>query len=98
MGAVKRLLGVLLLVPVALAAGGGEPRARAAGTCAPRRASAAQTARIRQALSSGRDVWGERLLHAPGGPTYDAVRRLLPPLLYARAHGGRPLTDSGVYY
>ena len=49
-------------------------------------------------LASGRDVWGERLLQAPNGPTYAAARRFLPPLLYAVGHGGSPLTASGVYY
>jgi len=49
-------------------------------------------------LRSGRDVWGDRLLAARGGPTYAAARRFLPPLLYARGPRGRPLTASGVYY
>ena len=41
---------------------------------------------------------GERLLRSPGGPTFAAASRLLPPLLFADGHGGRPLTASGVYY
>jgi hypothetical protein len=49
-------------------------------------------------LNAGRDVWGDRLLHAKGGPTFEAASRMLPPLLYAAGHGGRPLTASGVYY
>jgi hypothetical protein len=72
--------------------------AGSAHACAQPRASAGETARIRQVLASGRDVLGERLLRAPGGPTYAAAARLLPPLLYARGSGGRPLTRSGVYY
>src|SRR6202043_1380364 len=44
------------------------------------------------------DVWGERLLAAPGGPSAPALARLLPPLFYARAAHARPLTASGAYY
>ena len=44
------------------------------------------------------DLWGNALLGAPDGPTYEAARRLLPPLLYARAPGKKALTESGVYY
>ena len=43
-------------------------------------------------------MWGNALLNAPDGPSYAAARRLLPPLLYARAPGKRSLTESGVYY
>jgi hypothetical protein len=53
---------------------------------------------IVRVLASGRDVWGEALLAAPNGPTYEGVRSRLAPLLYARAPGGRALTASGVYY
>nr|MBA2461890.1 hypothetical protein [Actinomycetota bacterium] len=60
--------------------------------------SAGHAESVRRALRSGRDVWGEELLAAPSGPTYAGARRYLPPLLYARAPGKRPLTDSGVYY
>lgn len=49
-------------------------------------------------LASGRDVWGEELLRAPGGPTLERARRYLRPLVYARTSGGRRLTASGVYY
>lgn len=72
--------------------------APAHGQCAQRRASAAYTARVDRALSAKRDVWGERLIAAPGGPTFAAANRYLAPLLLARTSGGRPLTDSGVYY
>ena len=54
--------------------------------------------RVEAALRAGQDVWGNALLAAPEGPTYAGARRYLPPLLYARAPGKRPLTDSGVYY
>jgi len=58
----------------------------------------ASSAEVQRALRSGTDLWGNRLLQAPGGPTLAAARRFLPPLRYARAHGGEPLTASGVYY
>lgn len=58
----------------------------------------ASPAEVQRALRSGPDLWGNRLLAAPGGPTLAAARRFLPPLRYARAHGGAPLTASGVYY
>jgi hypothetical protein len=51
-----------------------------------------------RALRAGTDVWGDALLRRAGGPTYDGARRFLGPLLYARAPGRRPLTESGVYY
>jgi pimeloyl-ACP methyl ester carboxylesterase len=77
-----------------------QPNAAATKTasCAPPRASAAHTSRVERVLRTHHDVWGNALLNAPGGPSYEAARRLLPPLLYARAPGKRPLTESGVYY
>ena len=54
--------------------------------------------RVERALATGRDVWGDRLLGAKDGPTYEAASRFLPPLLYAAGRGGRRLTASGVYY
>jgi pimeloyl-ACP methyl ester carboxylesterase len=84
---------------LATAALGASPASAATpGSCAERRASASHAKRVLQALRSGRDVWGETLLATPGGPTYAAARSYLPPLLYARAPGKQPLTDSGVYY
>jgi hypothetical protein len=53
---------------------------------------------VERALRSGPDLWGDRLLRAPGGPTLAAARRFLPPLRYAVARGGAKLTASGVYY
>jgi len=61
-------------------------------------ATDAYTRSVSNALASGRDVWGEQLLAAPGGPTAAAVRERLAPLLYARGPHGTSLTDSGVYY
>ena len=65
--------------------------------CAPPRATAAHTSRVERALRTRHDLWGNQLLSAPDGPSYEA-RRLLPPLLYARAPGKKALTESGVYY
>src|SRR5262249_53155274 len=53
---------------------------------------------VRAALSAKRDVWGRRLLAAPGGPSYERAQAVLAPLLYATGRGGKKLTDSGVYY
>ena len=49
-------------------------------------------------MASGRDVWGSRLLRAPGGPTYAAARTFLNPLTGALQWHGRTLTPSGSYY
>ena len=71
---------------------------RAAFLCGDPGAGAAYARGVTAALASGRDLWGEKLLAAPGGPTLAGVRRLLPPLLYARGPHGQRLTASGVYY
>ena len=68
------------------------------GGCTPPRASGAYTGSTLAALRAHTDLWGNRLLAAPGGPTYAGARRYLRPLLYARGAGGSPLTASGVYY
>ena len=60
--------------------------------CAVPRVGASYVDRLQRVLASGRDVWGERLLHLRNGPTLVASRRFLPPLLYAAGHGGKPLT------
>jgi hypothetical protein len=70
----------------------------AAPACAPRLATSAHTAAVQRAVSSGRDVWGESLLRAAGGPTYQAARRFLPPLTQGMQWEGRPLTTTGSYY
>jgi hypothetical protein len=93
--------GGLAIVAVAAAAlSGGRVDTAETGTtgCAAPRASGAHTDRVFRALRTHHDVWGNALLSAPDGPSYEAARRLLPPLLYARAPGKRPLTESGVYY
>jgi hypothetical protein len=68
------------------------------GTCPQQLTTPAYTASVRQALASKRDLWGEQLLAAPDGPTYDGARAFLPPLLYGQQRQYRPLTPSGVYY
>ena len=49
------------------------------------------------ALRSSRDVWGEELLRANGGPTLARARRYLAPLFLARGRDG-PLTATGAHY
>lgn len=91
--------GTLALVVLACSAGAsaGSAAARAA-SCPVKRTSTAYAARVAAVLRSGRDVLGDALLAAPGGPSYAAAHRALRPLLLARGPGGKPLTDSGVYY
>jgi hypothetical protein len=65
--------------------------------CALPRADDAYVAATLRVLRARRDLWGEQLLRAPEGPTYDAARRLLAPLLLAQDEG-QPLTTSGFHY
>ncbi len=81
-----------------MAAASADPGAGAPATCAPPRVNAGYAVAVEAAVHSGRDVWGERLLAAPGGPSYEAARRYLTPLLFAMQPKRRPLTPSGVYY
>jgi hypothetical protein len=60
--------------------------------------TAAYAASVEAAAASGRDLWGARLLHGRGGPTYAAAQRFLSPLTQALQWRGRPLTASGWYY
>src|SRR5918996_6595003 len=56
---------------------------------------------VNTALRSKTDLWGNRLLARPEGPTYRNVRGFLKPLLLVGRPAGRRgtrLTDSGVYY
>jgi hypothetical protein len=83
---------------LAVAVCAGSTRASGGGPgCVPR-ASAGYAASVTAALASPRDVWGERLLRGPAGPTLAGASGHLAPLLYARTSKGRPLTPSGVYY
>ena len=69
----------------------------AGDSCLPTVDAGSRT-RIDQALRARRDLWGEALLAAPNGPTYDGARRYLPPLLLAKAAQQTRLTASGVHY
>jgi len=86
------------LALAAAVAGATVDAAGAAARCPSSGVGDGYTARVTAALGSGRDVWGERLLSAPGGPTYAAAGRYLKPLLLALGAGGRRLTSTGVYY
>jgi hypothetical protein len=66
--------------------------------CPPMRPESGYSAGVENALRAGKDIWGNALLADPSGPTYLRARRYLKPLLFARAPGKRPLTDSGVHY
>ena len=85
------------LTAVCVGAAASAPGAVRAAQCALPRADDAYVAATVRVLRARRDVWGERFLRAPGGPTYEAARRLLPPLLLAQAEG-QPLTTSGFHY
>jgi hypothetical protein len=84
------------LLAIGATAGGARPAGMAA--CAPRTATAAYTSSVKQAVASGRDLWGGQLLRARGGPTYLGARRFLAPLTQGMQWQGRPLTPSGSYY
>jgi hypothetical protein len=71
---------------------------QAPGPCRQPPVATGYTTRIDRALRAGQDIWGDELIAARRGPTYDSVRRYLKPLLLARAADGRRLTDSGVHY
>jgi hypothetical protein len=80
-----------------LAAGGAERGARQA-VCRPLATSTAYARRVDRALRAKQDVWGNELLRAPDGPSYEGAARYLAPLLLARAPKQTPLTASGVHY
>jgi pimeloyl-ACP methyl ester carboxylesterase len=88
----------VLCAAAALAGGRADSAVPETSSCAPPRATAGHTDRVERALRTRHDVWGNALLGAPDGPSYEAARRLLPPLLYARAPGKKALTESSVYY
>ena len=71
----------LLAGALALLAATAHRSGAAAPACPAAGAGTAYTGRTLGALRATRDVWGNRLLAAPGGPTYDAARRYLKPLL-----------------
>jgi hypothetical protein len=79
------------------AAGGAERGARQA-VCRPLATSTAYARRVDRALRAKQDVWGNELLRAPDGLSYEGAARYLAPLLLARAPKQTPLTASGVHY
>jgi hypothetical protein len=88
----------LAVVVAILAAGGSARGATRAGGCPPAPVTSEYAHAVRFAVAAHRDVWGRRLLAAPGGPTYERARSFLAQLLYAVGPRGRKLTESGVYY
>ncbi|HEV8460689.1 MAG TPA: hypothetical protein VGQ38_08265 [Gaiellaceae bacterium] len=84
-----------LAAGAAIAAGFATAHARA---CTAPRAPAPYTASVAHAVASNRDVWGDQLLRAPGGPALTPALRLLAPLTQGLQWEGRPLTAGGVYY
>jgi hypothetical protein len=95
---VRRGAAIWLLALAAIAAFPIETAAAVPGGCTRPTAAAGYTRSVRRALLAERDLWGDRLIAAPGGPTYAAANRYLAPLFYAVGANGRNLTASGVYY
>ena len=87
-----------LLLALGVAGASAERAVAHAAGCGPRFVSPAYERSLARTLDSGQDLLGERLLRLPGGPTYAAAAKLVPPLLFARTSRQRPLTSSGVYY
>jgi hypothetical protein len=90
--------GVRHLLTVAAAAAVFLPAGHAAAACQLPALTASYRASVQRAAASGRDLWGEQLLRAPGGPTLAAARRFLTPLGRAVQWHRYPLTTSGSYY
>ncbi len=94
-------LGLLAVTAVVATGAGGDDerrRTRSADSCTQPRLGSGRSVAITRVLRSGRDVWGDRLLAARNGPTYEAARGFLGPLLLARAARKTSLTPSGVHY
>ena len=90
----------LLLAGLVAVAGSSLPgRAQTApGACPARSLDRAYLQRVDYALRAKEDVLGNGLLAAPGGPTYESVRRELTPVLFAGAPKQSLATESGVHY
>ena len=89
-------LSVAVAVAVAGCAGSSvEVGDRALPRCQERAPAPGHARRVERALGARQDVWGNELLRSRTGPTYDAVRRYLPPLVLARAPGGRAADRVG---
>jgi hypothetical protein len=94
-GAATVALG-LVVVPTA-----GPAQQVESGGCEPLRLDRQYVASVNSALRATEDVWGNRLLARPEGPTYRNVEGFLKPLLLVGRPAGRSgttLTESGVYY
>ncbi|HEY6836100.1 MAG TPA: hypothetical protein VI142_06475 [Gaiellaceae bacterium] len=94
------LLAVLAAV-VGILPASGQARRVSVASCPQPQADPAYDAFVNDALASNQDVWGNQLLHAPGGPSYERVRSYLHPLMLVGPPSGdspNRLTDSGVYY
>ena len=90
---------VLLIVTIAAAAGDrSQASAPSSSGCPASVPSDAYVRAVDRALRSRRDVWGNALLAAAGGPTAERARRYLAPLFLARGPGGMPLTRTGAHY
>ena len=94
---VLRLTFLGLLVFAAGTASGARD-ARSVRPCRHAHISAHYSASLRRALASGQDVWGNKLLRSPAGPTYAGAASRLRPLLLAARSKRRYLTRSGIYY
>jgi hypothetical protein len=66
--------------------------------CVSPRPDAGYAHRVGTALRARADVWGDALIRRRDGPTYEAARRYLAPIFFARGVDGAKLTDSGAYY
>ena len=71
------LAGLLLALAASASAVAGH--GRTASDCAPLRAAPAYVDAVYGALAAREDVWGDRVVGAPQGPTYAAVRGRLNP-------------------
>jgi hypothetical protein len=94
------LAGVACALAASASAGEGAARVtiRETATCPSATLSPAYAREVMHALRAKEDLWGNELLAAPNGPTYEGARRYLKPLLRAKAAKGAPLTSTGVYY
>ena len=89
---------VVLLAALAISTARAGEGSRAQAACTRPVAPTGYVRSVHRALAARHDVWGQRLLSAPGGPTFSGTSRYLAPLLYAVGANGRPVTASGVYY
>lgn len=70
------------------------PRTPASVSAGAEPADSDYESRVNAALRSSADLWGERLIARPEGPTYENMVEQLRPLMLC----GKEFTASGVYY